>query len=385
MSVFDAASSSHQNHYRSSTSSSSSSASPPSSSITLDSSSPSSPSSSSSSASPPSSLFFMAQKSPNLDDRFDAFGKVKLVFILIGWYLFSSLSNNLNKTILKLHPYPVLLTGLQFLFIAIYTFLLLQIMRRKIFTQITTKKITHSVLPLSFGHIFAHLFTQISIGKMAVSFTHTVKASSPVFTVILSRIYLGESFTAPVLGSLVPIIFGVFLSSATELEFDVLGFTTALFSTFIFSAQNIFSKKLFREYQFDHIELMFFTSSCSFFIMLPLLLFFDEGLSILVGSDPNLFSSITTQYFLNGVCHFMQNILGNPYSCSHSNIFSLILTCLLPLLSPFIFLHLPSLYLVLPVLLLPLPHLTPRILPTPTSLHLSQYHKSSHLLSSKHM
>jgi len=153
--------------------------------------------------------------------------KAKLVFVVIGWYIFSSLSNNINKNILRLHPYPILLTAVQFAFISIYTLALLQFLGRKVLSNINMTKIYKCVVPLSFGHIFAHLFTQISIGTLffffdccnnpfvrrdeaheylrliknttkihlgsvPVSFTHTVKASSPIFTVILSKVYLGE-------------------------------------------------------------------------------------------------------------------------------------------------------------------------------------------------
>lgn len=37
-----------------------------------------------------------------------------------------------------------------------------------------------------------NLLTNISIGKVAVSFTHTIKALEPLFTVVLSSLFLGE-------------------------------------------------------------------------------------------------------------------------------------------------------------------------------------------------
>jgi solute carrier family 35 protein E1 len=37
-----------------------------------------------------------------------------------------------------------------------------------------------------------NLFTNMSLGKVAVSFTHTIKAMEPFFSVLLSAIFLGE-------------------------------------------------------------------------------------------------------------------------------------------------------------------------------------------------
>lgn len=37
-----------------------------------------------------------------------------------------------------------------------------------------------------------NLLTNISIGKVAVSFTHTIKSMEPFFTVVLSALFLGE-------------------------------------------------------------------------------------------------------------------------------------------------------------------------------------------------
>jgi drug/metabolite transporter (DMT)-like permease len=49
-----------------------------------------------------------------------------------------------------------------------------------------------TILPLAIVHTMGNLFTNMSLGKVAVSFTHTIKAMEPFFSVILSAIFLGE-------------------------------------------------------------------------------------------------------------------------------------------------------------------------------------------------
>lgn len=76
------------------------------------------------------------------------------------------------------------------------------------------------IAPLAAGHMLGTVFTNMSLGMVAVSFTHTVKASEPFFTVLLSAFFLGEVPSPLVLGSLVPIVGGVALASLTEVSFN---------------------------------------------------------------------------------------------------------------------------------------------------------------------
>jgi len=49
-----------------------------------------------------------------------------------------------------------------------------------------------AILPLAVAHTFGNLLTNVSLGKVAVSFTHTIKALEPFFTVLFAALFLGE-------------------------------------------------------------------------------------------------------------------------------------------------------------------------------------------------
>merc|ERR1711936_403863 len=60
----------------------------------------------------------------------------------------------------------------------------------------------------------------IALNYVAVSFTETVKSSAPAFTVIISRLILGQITGFYVKLSLIPVMGGLAICSANELSFN---------------------------------------------------------------------------------------------------------------------------------------------------------------------
>ena len=100
-----------------------------------------------------------------------------------------------------------------------------------------------SITPLACIHVLGNVLTNVSLRAVAPSFTHTVKAAEPLFSVILSSIFLGQTPSVPVVFSLLPIIAGVALASTSEITFNWTGFLAALGSNITFQSRNVLSKK----------------------------------------------------------------------------------------------------------------------------------------------
>uniref|UniRef100_A0A4W5L345 Solute carrier family 35 member E2B n=1 Tax=Hucho hucho TaxID=62062 RepID=A0A4W5L345_9TELE len=111
----------------------------------------------------------------------------------------------------------------------------------------------------------------VSLKNVAVSFAETVKSSAPIFTVIMSRLILGEYTGMWVNLSLFPVMAGLALCTATEISFNMLGFSAALSTNIMDCLQNVFSKKLLSgdTYKFSPPDLQFYTSAAAVIMLIP--------------------------------------------------------------------------------------------------------------------
>ncbi|XP_014437819.1 solute carrier family 35 member E2B isoform X3 [Tupaia chinensis] len=118
----------------------------------------------------------------------------------------------------------------------------------------------------------------VSLKNVAVSFAETVKSSAPIFTVIMSRMILGEYTGLLVNLSLIPVMGGLALCTATEISFNILGFSAALSTNIMDCLQNVFSKKLLSgdKYRFSAPELQFYTSAAAMAMLIPAWIFFMD-------------------------------------------------------------------------------------------------------------
>ncbi|KAL7161672.1 hypothetical protein ACSBR2_042194 [Camellia fascicularis] len=195
------------------------------------------------------------------------------------WYLFNIYFNIYNKQVLKVFPYPITITTVQF---AVGTILVLFMWTSNLYRRpkISGAQLV-AILPLAVVHTLGNLFTNMSLGKVAVSFTHTIKAMEPFFSVVLSAMFLGEIPTLWVVASLLPIVGGVGLASMTEASFNWPGFWSAMASNLTNQSRNVLSKKFMvkKEESLDNITLFSIITIMSFFLLTPFTLFM-EGVKV---------------------------------------------------------------------------------------------------------
>lgn len=199
----------------------------------------------------------------------DSVGTLKLGSMFAIWYLLNIYFNIYNKQVLKVYPFPATVTAFQF---GCGTVLVLLMWGLNLYPRPNvTRSQFAAILPLAVIHTMGNILTNISIGKVAVSFTHTIKAMEPFFTVVLSALLIGEWPSIWVVFSLVPIVGGVALASFTEVSFNWIGFSSAMASNLTNQTRNVLSKKFMvnKEEALDNINLFSIITIISFLLLAP--------------------------------------------------------------------------------------------------------------------
>ena len=306
------------------------------------------------------------------------------------WYLSSALTNNIAKSLFNHFKYPVTLSWLQFLFVAVYCLMYALVLHYEVFasqswgclaglmgllslgpqqkrtllpvykyetgetfstangsnSEYTSSqtmfeepsestsshqslsqshrwtsflrmsrsevvKNVNTIMPLTAFLISGHIFSSIAISSSSVSFVHTIKALSPLFTVLGYCIMLRsfQIYSFQIYISLLPLTFGVMLACASDITYNFVGFFCSLLSTVIFVLQNIFSKHLFQKKVMDKLSMLFFSSLTSFILMTPIWYYSEpDAFEVISGSDDMYL--IIWYLFLNGTFHFIQNVVA---------------------------------------------------------------------------
>ena len=193
---------------------------------------------------------------------------IQVVCICVCWWFSSSALSILNKLTLQQYPYPLTIALSSCLNNVLYAIPLISLLRIAP-VSVSTEYLVRTVVPISIGRAAAITSAYFALWKVSVSYAQTVKATMPIFTVLISRILLGERQSTKIYMSLLPIIVGLFIATATELQFDGLGLCSSLFSTGIFAFLNVLAKKVFDETGMHPISLLALNSQLATVFLFP--------------------------------------------------------------------------------------------------------------------
>jgi solute carrier family 35 protein E1 len=157
------------------------------------------------------------------------------------WFALNIGYNITNKKVLNMVPKLTYMVAFLQLFIG--WFYLLPVWGlgiRK--APVLTAEETKNLMPVVFLHLLTHLGAVVSLSAGAVSFTHIVKAAEPAVSAALSAVALKQFMPLPVYLSLIPVMGGVALASATELSFTWLSFGAAMVSNIASAYRGIVGK-----------------------------------------------------------------------------------------------------------------------------------------------
>lgn len=295
---------------------------------------------------------------PELSRKFNFLPRFNFeVLVLCSlWYGFSIVSANSTKCVLSQFSYPLTLTQFQFVFNAIFcsslfAFLAVfplyarkfppgsipdpQLLGNSLRRFLTpTSFIIQTTLPMGIFQFAGHITSHKATSMIPVSLVHTIKALSPITTVLIYRFFYKTQFKRITYITLVPLMCGIMLTCYKPKKAPVIysenayvcGLVYAFVSMLIFVSQNIFAKKRLthvepvkdpkalpsfnngREKKLDKLTILMFCSIIGFIFTLPFYViseFRNPHLSLSQLSLPLL-----ALLALNGFSHFMQSLLA---------------------------------------------------------------------------
>mmetsp|Transcript_9751 Transcript_9751/g.24008 ORF Transcript_9751/g.24008 Transcript_9751/m.24008 type:complete len:413 (-) Transcript_9751:403-1641(-) len=230
-----------------------------------------------------------------------------LVMIFL-WYMFAITGTIASKQFMKSLPKPMTLAGGQMVVGAMLDSVLLIGCG---LTNMVNSRVFFSSFPVGLTLTVGRFLTYFSYKTVAASLTHTVKASSPVFTVFLLFVFYGKCQPVHTLLSLIPIIFGVVLSAVTEIEIKPDGFFAAIMAGFVSTVQALYAKKSLKSHSFH--PMVFHMCSCLWaaVLLIPSSLILEGQPSDLVVSMQNLGDDTWSSYrvvFASFFCYWGQNL-----------------------------------------------------------------------------
>jgi len=243
------------------------------------------------------------------------------------WYALNVAFNLQNKTIFNYFPYPWTVSAVHVVIGTIYCAITYVLGAKKAsFGRPITKSEFSTIFGPASMHAIGHIAANLSFAAVAISLTHTVKTLEPAFNVVLSQLILGQSTPAPVALSLVPIMLGVALASASELSFNWLGFLTAMASNLTFGFRAVWGKRAMTSIKnLDSTANYAWTTLISALICVPMALIFEgptlqKGMSAAiakVGAQKFYASLVSVGLLYHLYNQFAYNTLGRVNPVSH--------------------------------------------------------------------
>ncbi|CAF0879974.1 unnamed protein product [Adineta steineri] len=204
------------------------------------------------------------------------------ILILILWYISSGATLFSNKYILSHLDGDAFLLGTSQLVVSVISgyiqMRIIHMMNNEIHRPPPImKNVYRDMLLIGAFRCVTVILGLIALKYIAVSFLATIKSSSPLFTVVISRIMLGERTSNWTKLSMIPITIGLCLCSSFELSFELFGFLCALGTNIFDCLQNVFSKLLIsgENHRYTAVELQFWASFVACIFQLPLLYYYS--------------------------------------------------------------------------------------------------------------
>lgn len=182
---------------------------------------------------------------------------LKTPLAFLGWYLMSIVYSILNKEVLTVWRFPCIFAAVQLLVGSLWvalmwaplpTFGLRKARYAPLRAPPRLKRSDLAALSrVAVWLALGHVLSTVAPAYGTVAFTNVVKTLEPLFTCLFSAVFLRQIFSARVYLSLLPVIAGVAVASASEVSFSLTSLVAGMLSNVCFALRAISAKRLMAE------------------------------------------------------------------------------------------------------------------------------------------
>lgn len=193
--------------------------------------------------------------------------------LLTVWFASSVCSTLVNKGLMDRFPYAVTLSAVHLLSSVLVDLCIVWYRGLRIHFR---RDVFLSCMPVAATINAGKLMTYVSYGLVPASLTHTAKASSPVFSVLVSKVLFNQVPSRMTFLSLIPITVGVTLSALTEINWVFSGFLAAVAAALANVLNSTYTKKALHPHPHpigvpapDPLVFHMYTASAAVAMLLP--------------------------------------------------------------------------------------------------------------------
>jgi drug/metabolite transporter (DMT)-like permease len=153
--------------------------------------------------------------------------------------------------------------------------------------------------------------SNISLNMVSVPFHQVVRATTPVFTIIMNVLFLQKSYSTMMYVSLVPVIVGVALATLGDYNYSFMGFFLTLLGTFLAAVKTIVTNVVqVGKLKLHPLDLLLRMSPLAFIQCVVIASFSGEGDQVLNYYNTKFDSKVFFILLLNGVIAFALNVVS---------------------------------------------------------------------------
>ncbi|PTB37800.1 uncharacterized protein TrAFT101_005322 [Trichoderma asperellum] len=176
----------------------------------------------------------------NLDHEYSIPSTVK--FTWLGTYFFLSLVLTLyNKLVLGMFHFPWLLTFLHTSFASVGTYVMLQMGYFKL-SRLGRRE---NLSLVAFSALFTAniAVSNLSLAMVSVPFYQTMRMLTPIFAIVIFRVWYGRTYSTMTYLSLVPLIIGATMTTAGEMSFSDAGFLLTILGVILAALKTVVTNR----------------------------------------------------------------------------------------------------------------------------------------------